>query len=140
MPQDTAGFRSGPPLLVNDRATHGSGHQRIRRHLPTSLDPWRLEGLLGRHQPDVDTQRSNQGAKRSRRWVGLTALDPADLGLVDAGHLSELLLRQATAAPLLGELAGEREVQTERLELGNGLRSRAAGLGLELSDVRRMLR
>ena len=50
-------------------------------------------GLRGRHELHFDAECACQRAERGGRRVGLAALDAADLGLVDAGHLGELLLR-----------------------------------------------
>jgi hypothetical protein len=60
------------------------------------------------------------------------ALDPADLGLVDAGEVSELLLREAAFATAFGKLAREREVEPECFELGGGLRAIGRSFGFQL--------
>ena len=60
---------------------------------------------------DVEAECADQGAECGGGGVGLAALDAADLGLVDAGALGELLLCQVWSAALAGKLAGEGEVE-----------------------------
>ena len=77
--------------------------------------------LRRRNEPHVDPERACQRPERRGRRVGLASFDAADLGLVDARAIGELLLGEAQCATLRGELMREREVQAQRLKLGDGL-------------------
>ena len=83
---------------------------------------------------DVEAECAREGTECGGGGVGLAALDAADVGLVDAGALGELLLREVLRAALAGELSREREVQAERFELGDDVGALGASLGLDLVD------
>jgi len=90
--------------------------------------------LRGRHQPYVDAEGPRQRSEGHRGRVGLPALDAADLGLIDSGHLGELLLCQLQRSAPRGELLGEGEAQAIRVELGDSLGAVGLSLSLQLGD------
>ena len=107
-------------------------HSAALRQPPSA--PSATRASSARYKLHVDVERARERAERRRRRIRLAALDAADLGLVDARQLGELLLREAPLAPARAELAGEREVEAERLELGDGLGALGLGLGFQLLD------
>jgi hypothetical protein len=72
---------------------------------------------VARHETDVQSKGTGQRTESRRCRVRLAALDAADLSLVDAGALSELLLREVLCPALGSELPGEREVEAEVFQL-----------------------
>jgi hypothetical protein len=81
--------------------------------------------LLARDYSDAGTQRRQQCRERAGGRVGLAALDPRDLGLVDAERSGELLLRETALLAELAHLTSHRIVSVERIPARERL---AAGL------------
>jgi hypothetical protein len=96
--------------------------------------PGALVGRVGWDQLHIDTQSADQHTESRSRRVRLAALDPTDLSLVEASHRGELLLSQVLSATLSTELARQREVQPERVQLGDRPWPFRQRLGFQLRD------
>jgi hypothetical protein len=83
---------------------------------------------------DVQSEGARQCAESRCGRVPLPSLDPADLGLVDAGALGELFLCHVLSAALGGKLTSQREVEAERFQLGDGFGAFGPSFGLDLGE------
>lgn len=104
----------------------------LRRHALAgggSLDGDRRSGGDDRK---LGVERASEPRKGVLGRVARAALDPADLGLVEAGELGDLGLGQATAVAEHGELGTDAEAVRHLLELGQGLRPLGSGLSPKL--------
>jgi len=73
-----------------------------------------------------------EGGQGGHCRIGATALDPADLRLLDSRLCRQLSLGEFAPFAEENELGGEAEVRLERPHLCDGLRPFAAGLRLEI--------